>query len=104
MSFHKKLRMPKQAHSIGLTFLADECIPQFFDEMDDCLIYNAEYGEHPFEVVSYKKEDAWMIVHPSAIETIASMDIQYKLGLYCIRDLVKVNEMVDSPQYWIKSS
>jgi hypothetical protein len=38
----KKLRMPKQAQSIGLTFLADECIPQLFDEMDDCLIYNAD--------------------------------------------------------------
>ena len=102
MSFHKKLRMPKQAQSIGLTFLADECIPQFFDEMDDCLIYNADYGEHPFEVVTYKKEDAW-IVHPSATETIASM-IQYKPSLYCIRDLVKVNALVNVPQYWTKSA
>lgn len=95
--------MPKQAQSIGLTFLADECIPQLFDEMDDCLIYNADYGEHPFEVVTYKKEDAWRIVHPSATETIASMDIQYKLDLYCIRDLVKVNALVNDPQYWTKS-
>ena len=95
--------MPKPATSQGGSFLAKEFIPQFFDEVDDLLIYNAEYGEHPFEVVSYKKEDAWVVVHPSAIETIAFMDIQYKLGIYT-RDIVKVNELVNSPQYWIKSS
>jgi hypothetical protein len=103
MSFHKKLRMPKPATSQGGSFLAKEFIPQFFDEMDDLLIYNAEYGEHPFEVVSYKKEDSWVVVHPSATETIATMDIQYKLGLYCMRDIVKVNALVNVPQYWTKS-
>ncbi len=100
----KKMRMPKQSLQSGLSFLAEGFIPQFFEEIDDCLIYNAEYGEHPLEVVTYKKEDSWVVVHPSAIETIAYMDIQYKLGLYCIRDIVKVNELVNSPQYWIKSS
>ena len=104
MSFHKKLRMPKHSGlQPGLKFLADEYITQFFDEMDDLLIYNAEYGDHPFEVVSYKKEDSWSIVHPSATETIAFMDIQYKLGIYEIRDIVKVNALVNVPQYWIKS-
>ena len=98
--------MPKQSggqKSIGLKFLAQELIPQFFDEIDELLIYNAEYGEHPLEVVSYKKEedDSWIIVHPSATETIEFMDIQYKLGIHCVRDIVKVsNDLVNIPQYW----
>ena len=95
--------MPKPSLQSGLTFLTEEFIAQFFDEIDDSLIYKAEYGERPLEVVSYKKEDSWVVVHPSAIETIARMDIQYKLGVYCIRDIVKVNELVNVPQYWTKS-
>ena len=105
MSFHKKLRMPKAGTRLTDSgkFLANELIPQFFDEIDDHLIYNAEYGANTLEVVSYKKEDSWSIVHPSATETIAFMDIQYKLGIYEIRDIVKVpNELVHMPHYWIK--
>jgi hypothetical protein len=105
MSFHKKLRMPKAGttDSSG-KFLAKELIPQFFDEIDDHLIYNAEYGANTLEVVSYKKEDdSWSIVHPSATETIECMDIQYKLGMYILRDLVKVpKELVHMSQHWIK--
>jgi hypothetical protein len=124
--FHKKLRMPKQSEpqriapqpdpsidvklysskAQGWKFLAKKLITQFFEEIDDFLIYNEEYGENPLEVVSYKKEeyetdDYWIIVHPSATEIIESMDNLYKLGIYSIRDIVKVpNELVKVPQYW----
>jgi hypothetical protein len=90
----------------GWKFFEKKLFTQFFDEIDDFLIYNEEYGNHPLEVVSYKKEeyekdDYWIIVHPSATEIIESMDIQYKLGIYSIRDIVKVpNELVNNPQYW----
>lgn len=103
MSFHKKLRMPKQQSSHGWTFLSEKFITHFFDEIDDRLIYNGEYGEHPIEVVSYKKEDFWRVVHPSAVETIAFMDIQYKLGIYTIRDIVKVNEAINISHHWKKA-
>lgn len=116
---HKKLRMPKQSETQlvqpvssidnklctveyqGLIFLAKRFIKQFFDEIDDCLIYNETYGDHSLEVVSYKKEDDWIVVHPSATETIEFMDIQYKLGIYSVRDIVKVpKDLVNVSQYW----
>lgn len=105
MSFNKKLRMPKSTHlsepSKG-KFLDNKFITQFFEEIDEQLIYNADYGKNTLEVVSYKKEDdSWCIVHPSATETIEFMDIQYKLGIYIIRDIVKVPiELVNVSQYW----
>jgi hypothetical protein len=85
--------------------LADEFL-ELFEEIDEQLIYSEPYGEKPLQVVSYKKEDdSWTIVHPSATETIEFMDIRYKLGLYIVRDIVKVpNELVHMPQYWIESN
>lgn len=82
--------------------LADEFL-ELFGEIDEQLIYNETYGANPLEVVSYKKEDdSWTVVHPSATETIAFMDIRYKLGLYIVRDIVKVpNELVNASQYWV---
>lgn len=102
-SIDKKLYISKAQ---GWKFLAKKLITQFFEEIDDCLIYNEEYGENPLEVVSYKKEeydkdDYWIVVHPSATEIIGSMDNLYKLGIYSIRDIVKVpNDLVNVPQYW----
>jgi hypothetical protein len=94
--------MPKSTHlSVGKIF-DNRFIPQFFEEIDEQLIYNADYGKNTLEVVSYKKEDdSWTIVHPSAIETIEFMDMQYKLGIYIVRDIVKVpTELVNMAQYW----
>jgi hypothetical protein len=102
MSF-KKLRMPKHLSEPSKgEFLDNKFITQFFEEIDDQLIYNADYGKNTLEVVSYKKEGSWRIVHPSATETIKFMDIQYKLGIYIIRDIVKVpNDLVNVSQYWV---
>jgi hypothetical protein len=86
---------------IGFKYMFDKLIMQFFDEIDDLLIYKNDYGENPLEVISYKKDDYWIVVHPSATDIIKSLDNLNKLGIYDTRDIVKVpNDLVNVPQYW----
>jgi len=83
-------------------YLDKNLIMQFFDEIDDTLIYNNNYGNNTHEVVIYHNGDHWIIVHPSAIKTIKKLDLQVRLRKDdMIRDIVKVPlELVNVPEYW----
>jgi len=85
----------------GWKYLDKDLIMQFFDEVDDTLIYNNEYGDNTHEIVSYYNGIYWIVVHPSAINTIEALDVQFVLGRYIVRDIVKVpNDLVNVPEYW----
>lgn len=86
----------------GWKYLDKDLIMQFFDEVDDTLIYNSEYGSKTHEVVIYNNGLYWIVVHPSAIKTIESLDLQVRLRPDDMtRDIVKVPlDLVNVPEYW----
>jgi hypothetical protein len=101
--------LPNSLHMIDLRthdyqsckYLNKNLIDQFFDEIDDTLIYNSEYGKDPHEVVTYYNGFYWIVVHPSAIKTIEALDVQFALKRYIVREIVKVpNEIVNVLEYW----
>jgi len=85
----------------GWKYLDKDLIMQLFDEIDDTLIYNSDYGKNPHEVVTYYNGLYWIVVHPSATETIKSLDTQFSLGIFLTREITKVpNGLVNILEYW----
>jgi hypothetical protein len=131
-NWNKKLRMPKEwqipvkvykpdssinlgsynQNNQDLNYLIDGLIVQLFDEVDEFneagevsnrLIFKNYCGKNSYEVVAYNKDSDWIVVHPSAIDIIKSLDIKFKLGIFSSRKIVRVSEdIVNVQEYWNK--